>query len=167
MFDPPTGSVLFTGPTSSAPRWLSSESNEHTATPILHQRVEMFNLPIIQSLFPSGLRAETPEAASWRCFFEERVDLATTVRGLSRSEAEHAGYAHVLITFLNKTYPDSSSQACIHCGQPETPAAPLLPFGVGERHAWLHQCCLDPWAGVRRKAAIEALAAMGILVPKA
>jgi hypothetical protein len=83
----------------------------------------MSSLLTIQSLFPDGLRADTPEAASWRCFFEQRADLLETVRGLARAEAERAAYEQVLITFLNKTYPDTSPHTCAECGGPETPDA--------------------------------------------
>jgi hypothetical protein len=83
----------------------------------------MSYLLTIQNLFPDGLRADTPEAASWRCFFEQRVDLVEAVRGLSRAEAERAAYEQVLITFLNKTYPDTSPHACAECGGSETPDA--------------------------------------------
>ena len=41
----------------------------------------------------------------------------------------------------------------------------LLPIGVGARHAWLHDGCWALWREGRRKAAIEALAVMGIVEP--
>ena len=41
----------------------------------------------------------------------------------------------------------------------------LLPIGVNARHAWLHDCCWALWREGRRRAAIEALAAMGIVEP--
>ena len=119
----------------------------------------------IQSLFPDGFRADTPEAASWRCFFEQRVDLVEAVRGLSRAEAERAAYEQVLITFLNKTYPDTSPHACAECGGSETPDATLLPIGWGERHAWLHSGCLDSWRTQRRLKAQDDLARLGVVRP--
>ena len=125
----------------------------------------MSSLLTIQSLFPDGLRADTPEAASWRCFFEQRVDLIRTVRGLSRAEAECAGYEQLLITFLNKTYPNTSPHACAGCGGPETPAAQLLPIGWGERHAWLHRDCWASWRVQRRVKAEEELARLGVVRP--
>jgi hypothetical protein len=95
--------------------------------------------------------------------FEQRADLIETVRGLSRAEAERAAYEQVLITFLNKTYPDTSAHACAECAGPDTPAAQLLPFGVGERHTWLHQRCWAAWRERRRNEAIAVLAAIGIV----
>jgi hypothetical protein len=119
----------------------------------------------IDSLFPGGLSSETPEAASWRCFFEQRVDLVQTVRGLSRAEAECAAYDQVLITFLNKTHPNTSPDTCAECGKPEAPDETLLPFGFGARHAWLHSNCWAPWRAQRRVKAEENLARLGVMRP--
>jgi hypothetical protein len=116
----------------------------------------------IQSLFPDGLSSETPEAASWRCFFEQRVDLVQTVRGLSRAEAERAAYDQLLIILLNKTHPDTSPDACAHCGRAETPDATLLPFGWGARHAWLHAGCWAAWRALRLANAEDDLARLGV-----
>ena len=120
---------------------------------------------IIQNLFPDGFGAETPEAASWLCFFEEKVELVERVRGLPRLEAERVAYEIVLVEFLNATHPNTDPSRCAECGQAETPGATLLPIGVGARHAWLHDDCWAPWREARRKAAIETLAIMGIVEP--
>jgi hypothetical protein len=93
---------------------------------------------------------------------------AVTKQGCHRWEeygGEHAAFAIVLVEFLNRTYPDTPSDRCARCGGQETSTDTLPPFGVGDRHAWLHQHCRDPWAEGRRKAAVEALAAMGMLDP--
>ena len=121
---------------------------------------------IIQSLFPDGFGAETPEAASWECFFEEKIELVERVRGLPRLEAQRVAFRVVLVEFLNRTYPNTPSDRCACCGRPETPGGVLLPIGLGARHAWLHQSCRDPWAEARRKAAVETLAGIGILEPR-
>jgi hypothetical protein len=125
----------------------------------------MSSLLTIQSLFPDGLQADTPEAASWRCFFEQRADLVETVRGLPRAEAERAAYEQVLITFLNKTYSDTSPHTCAECRGPETPAATLLPFGWGDRHAWLHRDCWASWRAQRRVKAEDDLARLEVVRP--
>jgi hypothetical protein len=61
--------------------------------------------------------------------------------------------------------PDTPFDRCAWCGWPETRDSILPPMGVGARHAWLHSGCRDPWAEPRREAAIETLAATGILMP--
>jgi hypothetical protein len=121
----------------------------------------------IQSLFPDGLRAETPDAASWRCFFEQRVDLIRAVRGLSRAEAERAAYEQVLITFLNKTNPDTDPDRCAWCGLTEAGPGDLRPYGTDARGvAWLHpEHCWKPWRDTRRADAVEALRNIGITEP--
>jgi hypothetical protein len=60
--------------------------------------------------------------------------------------------------------PDTPSDRCAWSGQSETADDTLLPFGVN-RHPWLHSRCRDLWAERRHKAAIEALAIMGIVEP--
>ncbi len=74
-------------------------------------------------------------------------------RSLPRPGAERAAFGIVLVEFLNATHPDTDPLRCAWCGKPEA----LLPIGVGERHAWLHDCCWAPWREDRRKAAIETL----------
>src|SRR6478609_8683749 len=105
----------------------------------------MLSFPLSQNPFPDGLSAETPEAASWRCFFEEKTDLVERVRGLPRPEAERAAFDIILVEFLNRTHPDTDPNRCASCGKSETPDATLLPIGVGVRHAWLHSGCWESW----------------------
>ena len=52
-----------------------------------------------------------------------------------------------------------------HCGGADLPLTPTLRFGAGDSNTRPHQLCRDPWAEVRRKAAIETLAIMGIVEP--
>jgi hypothetical protein len=120
------------------------------------------DLLVIQKLFPDGLGAETPEAASWLCFFEEKAELVERVRGLPRLEAERVAYKIVLVEFLNRTFPDTPSDRCAYCGRPETQSNILLPIGVGVRHSWLHSDCWEPWRDTRRAKASDELAAAGI-----
>ena len=120
---------------------------------------------ITQNLFPDGFGAETPEAASWLCFFEEKVELVEKLRGLPRLEAERVAYEIVLVEYLNATHPETEPSRCAECGRAETTNETLLPIGVGARHAWLHDDCWALWRAGLRKAAIEALAAMWIVGP--
>ena len=66
---------------------------------------------------------------------------------------------------LNSIHPDTPSDRCAWCDRAETRSNILLPIGVGARHAWLHDDCWALWREGLRKAAIEALAAMGIVEP--
>jgi hypothetical protein len=106
-----------------------------------------------------------PSSSPQRQAFEMEVARVIQVRGLSRSEAECIAYDNLVTEFLNSSHLDTDPNRCAHCGRAETPNETLLPIGVGARHAWLHQHCRDPWAEARRKAAIETLAATGILMP--
>jgi hypothetical protein len=54
----------------------------------------------------------TPEAASWRRFFEEKRDLVERVHSLPRPEAERAAFGIVLVEFLNATHPDTDPCRC-------------------------------------------------------
>jgi hypothetical protein len=69
------------------------------------------------------------------------------------------------LTFLNKTHPNTSPDACAECGKPETPDETLLPFGLGARHAWLHSNCWGPWRAQRRVRAEDDLARLGVVRP--
>jgi hypothetical protein len=125
----------------------------------------MFEFLIIQNPFPDGLGAETPEAASWRCFFEEKVEVVERVRDLPRPEAERVAFQIVLVEFLNRTHPNTDPNRCAHCGRPETPDAALLPIGWGVRYSWVHDRCWALWRERRRAEAIDQLAAIGIAKP--
>jgi hypothetical protein len=87
------------------------------------------------------------------------------IRGLPRPDAELAAFDFVLVKFLNATHSDTDPDRCAHCSAPETPDATLLPIGWGERHAWLHSGCLDPWRAQRRLRAEEELARLGVARP--
>jgi hypothetical protein len=51
--------------------------------------------------------------------------------------------------------------------QPESTDAAVAPFGVGERHTWLHPHCWPAWYRGRRADAFAALRSFGIPVPVA
>jgi hypothetical protein len=107
----------------------------------------------------------SPEARKWSRTFAHHLATVMTVRGLPRDAAEKVAFENTVTEFLNSTHPDTDSTRCACCGRAETRDSILLPMGVGARHAWLHSGCPDPWAQSRREAAIETLAATGILMP--
>jgi hypothetical protein len=84
------------------------------------------------------LAVET-ESDRRRRVLAEKVETIMTIRGLPRLDAEREAFEHVLSDYLNVMHPNTDPNRCAHCCVPETPDATLLPIGVGERHAWLHQ----------------------------
>lgn len=106
-------------------------------------------------------------AGGWCRIFDDHVATVTRARSLPRLEAERVAYEIVLVEFLNRTYPNTASDRCAHCGGSATPDATLLPIGWGARHTWLHSDCWAAWRERRRKAAAEALARLGITEPPA
>jgi hypothetical protein len=119
-----------------------------------------------QAVMDAILAAET-ESDRWRRILAENTETIMTIRGHTLHDAEFEAFEHVVIDYLNQAHPNTDPRVCAHCGGPDLPLTPTLPFGVGDRHAWLHQRCRDPWAEVRRKAAVEALARLGITEPSA
>jgi hypothetical protein len=103
--------------------------------------------------------SENLERGSWRCLFEEKIDLVERLRGLSRPDAKRAGFDIVLTEFLNRTHPSTDPSRCAHCSQSD---ATLLPFGAGLHHVWLHDRCWEAWRERRRTEAIAALVDMGV-----
>jgi hypothetical protein len=84
------------------------------------------------------------------------------VRGLPRLDAEAEAFRHIVTEYLNETHPDTDPRICAHCRGPDLPLTPILPFGVGNHHSWLHQRCRDRWADRRRVEAVASFARMGI-----
>ena len=118
----------------------------------------------------TGLSFEAPDdwgadARRWRRKFEDRTIVVQRVRGMPPEQAKAEAFRHIVIEYLNETHPNTDPRVCAHCRGPDLPLTPTLPFGVGDRHAWLHQHCRAAWREARRKAAIEALAIMGIVEP--
>jgi hypothetical protein len=111
------------------------------------------------------LNPPPPPLPPLRQAFETAVARIMQLRGLPPPEAERAAFDIVLVDFLNATHPDTDPNRCAHCGRPETPDATLLPFGWGERHAWLHPGCLNPWRAQRRSKAEDDLARLGVVRP--
>ena len=92
-----------------------------------------------QAVMDAILAAET-ESDRWRRALAEKVETVMTIRA-----SQHRSDA------LRSLWP------------PRTPDATLLPIGWGERHAWLHSGCLDPWRTQRRLTAEEELARLGVV----
>jgi hypothetical protein len=115
-----------------------------------------------QAVMDAILAAET-ESDRWRRILAEKTQTITQLRGLTRPDAEREAFQHVVVEFLNRTHPNADPNRCALCGKTETPDAVLLPYGVGERHAWLHRGCWDPWRERRCAAAIAELSKLGVV----
>ena len=117
-----------------------------------------------QAVIDAFLEAET-EPDRWRRLLAEKIETVAKMRCLPHPDAEAEAFRHIVIEYLNETHPNTDPRVCAHCGGPDLPLTPTLPFGVGNRHAWLHQHCATQWGERRRKAVIETLAGMGIVEP--
>jgi hypothetical protein len=96
-------------------------------------------------------------AEGWTRFFRERTGIAQN-GGLSREQAEAIAFECCLVEWLNRHPVRSPPGKCVWCGRPEDAGATVVPFGVGEHHAWLHPGCWAAWHAHRRAAASLALA---------
>jgi hypothetical protein len=105
------------------------------------------------------------KAVEWRRRLENTVETVVRMRGLPPAEARKDAYRGLVVEYLNETHPNTDPTRCAYCGKVETPDATLLPFGWGERHAWLHRACADPWRSRRREVAVAELAALKIEAP--
>jgi hypothetical protein len=117
-----------------------------------------------QAVMAAILAAET-ESAHWRRILAEKVEIIATIRGLPRAEAERVALAHVVVEYLDSKYANTDPTRCAWCGKRDAPDQTLLPMGVGERHAWLHSICVEPWRARRREIAVAELATMKIEAP--
>jgi hypothetical protein len=118
--------------------------------------------PLLES---ERLSREPDMGAHWRRRFEDESIVVQRARDLSPEQAKAEAFRHIVIEYLNETHPNTDPRVCAHCGGRDLPLTPTLPFGVGNRHAWLDQHCAQAWREGRRKAAIEKLAGMGIVEP--
>jgi hypothetical protein len=118
-----------------------------------------------QAVVDAILAAET-ETERWRRRLAETIETIMTIRGLSRLEAERVAFDNLVTEYLNSTHPDTPSDRCCHCGRLEMSSDPLLPIGVGDRHAWLHSGCHVPWRERRKAEAEEDLARLGVAKPE-
>jgi hypothetical protein len=112
-----------------------------------------------------SLSPDSGIAARWHRRFDDRSIVVQRARDMPPEQAKAEAFRHIVIEYLNETHPDTDPRFCAHCRGPDLPLTPTVPFGVGERHAWLHPRCRDPWTEARRKAAVALLTEMGITEP--
>lgn len=105
-------------------------------------------------------------AEDWRTFFDERAGIAEHDGGLARADAEAQAFAICVSEWMNRHSANSSPDRCLSCGENETAANPLLPYGSEDHgHAWLHSDCWRGWYEARKEDAVGALVNMGIEKP--
>jgi hypothetical protein len=109
-----------------------------------------------------GRRRPPSNAEDWLALFHERAAVLEFDGGLTRSEAEARALEHCLVEWLNRHPLSSQAGHCLWCGNTESAGAAVVPFGVGERHTWLHPGCWPEWHRRRRADAMAALNAIGI-----
>jgi hypothetical protein len=117
-----------------------------------------------QAVIDAFLNAETAPDR-WRRLFAEKIETVVKMCGLPHPDAEAEAFRHILTEYLNETLRGTDPRVCAHCRGPDLPLTPILPFGVGNQHSWLHQRCRDRWADRRRAEAVATLAGMGIAEP--
>jgi hypothetical protein len=79
-----------------------------------------------------------------------------------RPSAPPSNIVLVLVEFVDATHSDTDPNRCAHCGKPDLPLTPILPFGVGDRHLWLQRNCWEQWRERRWAEAIAALAEVAV-----
>jgi hypothetical protein len=115
--------------------------------------------------FVALVRANKPaviDAIRWGNLLREKIATIMKMRDLSGSGAKPEAFRHILIEYLDESHPHTDPRFCAHCHGLNLPLTPTLPYGVGDRHTWLHPRCWEPWSERRTTEAIAALAAMGI-----
>jgi hypothetical protein len=122
---------------------------------------QQFGPWLAKALDATGGRADW-DAEDWRARFDERAGFLGHDGGLLRNQAELQAFEHCIVEWLNANPRRSPAGCCTWCGKAETPSAMVLPFGVGEHHAWLHAECWPAWHQSRRGEAAIALRRMGI-----
>jgi hypothetical protein len=104
------------------------------------------------------------DAADYKTLFDERAAILQFDGGLTPSQAESRALEHCVVEWLNRHPASSPAAHCAWCGKPESAGAAVVPFGIGERHTWLHPHCWPAWHQQRRADALGALGLMGIPV---
>ena len=117
-----------------------------------------------QAVIDAFLEAET-EPDRWRRLLAEKIETIVKMRGLPRPDAEAEAFRHIVIEYLNETHPATDPRVCAHCRGPDLPLTPILAVW-GRRSSYVASSALSrPMGRGRRMAAVETLAAMGIMEP--
>ena len=162
---PPSGFQIFDDPPDGAlrkPSKLIVEEECLRDDEVLDGELRKPSKPLLES---ERLSRDTDTGARWRRRFEDESIVVQRARDMPPEQAKAEAFRHIVIEYLNETHPNTDPRVCAHCGGRDLPLTPTLPFGVGNRHAWLDQHCRDRWAERRRAEAVATLAGMGIAEP--
>ena len=111
-----------------------------------------------------GTASTNRSSTSWRDFYIQRAANMERDGEMSRAEAEARAYECSIVAWLNHCHPTTPPDRCAHCGVGDRCDAVILPFGTDDHgHAWIHDKCWSEWSESRRRAAIAALEAAGVL----
>jgi hypothetical protein len=141
-------------------------SGPHTLTPLTPAKPVGPEI-IGRDVGVTGGRLKPWDAADYRALFDERAAILELDGGLARSLAEARATEHCVVEWLNRNPAASPAGHCAWCQTPEAEGAAVVPFGVGERHTWLHPHCWPAWHRRRRADALAALRSFGFPVPVA
>jgi hypothetical protein len=103
--------------------------------------------------------------ADWLALYNEDASIAKRDFGLSTTDAEAVAFERCLVEWLKRNPAPPTPGRCSWCRKEDAAGAALLPFGVGNRHSWLHRRCWPAWFSGRRTTASMALQAAGIKSP--
>ena len=104
------------------------------------------------------------DAVDWQAFFNERAGVAQFDADLPRTAAEAAAVEECLQRWQSTHLPASlSHRACAACGSHLEPDA-MIAFIAGQGSVQLHLGCMGKWAAMRRRDALLALRAFGVVV---
>jgi hypothetical protein len=86
-------------------------------------------------------------------------EAAATVKALTQvAPTPSLSFEQHIIRWLDDHPEPSAPGYCAYCGETETRARPIVPFGTDpSTHTWLHSGCLRAWRGQRRFRAVMAV----------
>jgi hypothetical protein len=145
--------------------FLSRPSAEGLTAAEAGRQFEIGKLPAPAAAPADAGKSRPWDATDYKALFDERTAILQFEGRMIRSEAEARAVEHCVTEWLNRHPSSSPAGHCVWCGNPEPTGAAVVPFGVGERHAWLHPRCWPAWYRRRRADALAALRAFGIPVP--
>jgi hypothetical protein len=146
----------------SARKWTAAEAIE---ADLQHEFISG-QLPVVDAAPVRSGMSKPWNAADYKALFDERAAILEFDGGLTRLEAEARAVEHCVVEWLNRHPSSSPAGHCAWCGSPESAGAAVVPFGVGERHTWLHPGCWREWHRRRRADALAALRSIGVPVPE-
>lgn len=102
----------------------------------------------------AALDSSKQQVENWREVFDQRVAIMTVVGGATEADAQAAAFEQCVAEWLMKNPVSAGApDRCAQCGLPGSSGGVVVPFGGGQRHAWLHHSCWPEWSAQRRAEA--------------